>query len=440
MINTNEGRRFTDDVYATKEQVQAIYNREDVSSVWDKVLLYRQNFSVMTELKDTQGNPYKISLTRKLLADSYTLELGLMEDLIAFIALSPESQNKILLRRKSAALTAVLKFNGSPVPSQDTLDKLSLDQIESIPSDLFVADAYSKAYNQDYLANGLTLAAIETINRSVIGESQDGAVSYRKGVVNDVRNPLTVPPAETIPEHLNGLLAFLGQNEIPAILRALAIPFVFDFLKPFEYFFEGTASIFSKSFLSYSGFHALGYLLDFESIAFSRSKNFFDITKESERTLDLTYFINSILPFIIRDEVLLRSDLMACKKEEEAKKAQPVLSPDGTPSPAVTEEIVPTLALPVFPVSAESAAIEDNAKKLREVYPQLKRKEAHFYAGHCTVGFKYTIDQFRSEEKTVYETARTSMDDLATRGFYKKEKLKNKFVYSPIPLTEDKKQ
>jgi hypothetical protein len=32
------------------------------------------------------------------------------------------------------------------------------------------------------------------------------------------------------------------------------------------------------------------------------------------------------------------------------------------------------------------------------------------------------------------------MDDLATRGFYKKEKLKNKFVYSPIPLTEDKKQ
>ena len=39
-------------------------------------------------------------------------------------------------------------------------------------------------------------------------------------------------------------------------------------------------------------------------------------------------------------------------------------------------------------------------------------------------------------EKTVYETARTSMEDLANRGFYRKLQIGKKFVYTPIPLKE----
>ena len=46
------------------------------------------------------------------------------------------------------------------------------------------------------------------------------------------------------------------------------------------------------------------------------------------------------------------------------------------------------------------------------------------------------IEQFKKEEKTVYETARTSMEDLANRGFYRKLQIGKKFVYTPIPLKE----
>jgi hypothetical protein len=90
-------------------------------------------------------------------------------------------------------------------------------------------------------------------------------------------------------------------------------------------------------------------------------------------------------------------------------------------------------ALPSFPMSSNMNEIEATARKLKEVYPQLKKKQAHFYAGHCTVGLYYTIEQFKKEENTVYETARTSMEDLANRGFYRKEQIGKKFVYTPVP-------
>ena len=62
----------------------------------------------------------------------------------------------------------------------------------------------------------------------------------------------------------------------------------------------------------------------------------------------------------------------------------------------------------------------------------LRKTQAHFYARHCSLGKYYTIQQFKKMEKVVYETARTSMDMLAKLGYYKKEQIKNKFVYTPI--------
>ena len=63
---------------------------------------------------------------------------------------------------------------------------------------------------------------------------------------------------------------------------------------------------------------------------------------------------------------------------------------------------------------------------------RLKKKEAYFYARHCTLGMYYTIDQFKKATKCVYETARTSMEHLVELGYYKKAPAGKKFVYTPI--------
>ena len=74
--------------------------------------------------------------------------------------------------------------------------------------------------------------------------------------------------------------------------------------------------------------------------------------------------------------------------------------------------------------------VKEYARYLLETNPSLSRNQANFFANHCTVGRYYTIQQFKKECKTAYETARTSMDKLAKEGYYEKRQVKNKFVYT----------
>ncbi|HOA11141.1 MAG TPA: hypothetical protein PKO14_01810, partial [Bacilli bacterium] len=68
---------------------------------------------------------------------------------------------------------------------------------------------------------------------------------------------------------------------------------------------------------------------------------------------------------------------------------------------------------------------------IRESDPSLSRAQAYFYARHCTMGKYYSINDFKEVTGCAYETARTSMEHLANSGYYRKEKFKNKFIYTP---------
>ena len=84
------------------------------------------------------------------------------------------------------------------------------------------------------------------------------------------------------------------------------------------------------------------------------------------------------------------------------------------------------------PVSQSEAELIEQEEDMLESDPSLKAHQAHFYVRHNTVGKFYTIQQYKRLEGCVYETARTSMDNLAKKGYYKREQVKNKFVYTPI--------
>lgn len=83
---------------------------------------------------------------------------------------------------------------------------------------------------------------------------------------------------------------------------------------------------------------------------------------------------------------------------------------------------------------------EEMAKGLVEINPMLRYHQALFYAKHHDLGRYYTISQFKEDADCAYETARTSMEFLVSLCLYRKEQLKNKFVYTPteIIVSEDK--
>jgi hypothetical protein len=91
-----------------------------------------------------------------------------------------------------------------------------------------------------------------------------------------------------------------------------------------------------------------------------------------------------------------------------------------------------SVALPTLPIGLEERDAVKIEEHLVEIYPTLKRGQAYFYARHCTIGKYYTIAQYKRLLGCAYETARTSMDNLVELGFYRKEKLNNKFIYTPV--------
>lgn len=87
--------------------------------------------------------------------------------------------------------------------------------------------------------------------------------------------------------------------------------------------------------------------------------------------------------------------------------------------------------------SLEGLENDAYARALVELYPNVKYTQALFYARHRTVGRFYTIGQFKDFFECAYETARTSMEFLTSVGLYRKEQLKNKFVYTPVDLSNN---
>ena len=121
--------------------------------------------------------------------------------------------------------------------------------------------------------------------------------------------------------------------------------------------------------------------------------------------------------------------------QPEPVRPQPVEQPK--PQPVVEEKVVvkpqtEQIAVAYVPPVLDERQAARLEQHLLELDPSLRKHEAHFYARHCTLGKSYTIAQYKKSIGCVYETARTSMDHLVELGYYRREQVKNKYVYSPI--------
>ena len=62
----DERIRFTEDYYATKEEVEHAYNTSLIDSIWDRIVKYRSLFTVDINLKSIDRSPFMLTLTKTL--------------------------------------------------------------------------------------------------------------------------------------------------------------------------------------------------------------------------------------------------------------------------------------------------------------------------------------------------------------------------------------
>lgn len=138
-------------------------------------------------------------------------------------------------------------------------------------------------------------------------------------------------------------------------------------------------------------------------------------------------------------------------KEEIKEEPKVEIKEEIKPVEEPKEEVIEPVETPKEEIEVQKAAIERNdmrpdvaklwnlppeqmAKGMVEINPLLRYHQALFYANHHEDGRYYTISQFKNFADCAYETARTSMEFLVSLCLYRKEQLKNKFVYTPTKI------
>ena len=123
-------------------------------------------------------------------------------------------------------------------------------------------------------------------------------------------------------------------------------------------------------------------------------------------------------------------------KQEEPKPVSPAPTVEEIHAPPkenpISAEDLGRAAVAAPPRALNEKEIKETARYILQTNPNIRKPQALFYAAHCTIGCYYTIQDYKRATRCVYETARTSMDNLAKEGYYEKRQVKNKFVYTPI--------
>ncbi len=302
----------------------------------------------------------------------------------------------------------------------------------------------------------------------------------------------TSAPFNIIDKMMDSLFTFIATSTLSASLKAVITFFYINFVKPFSKYSEEMAVLMAKAVLAHEAFGDTIVDLPFEKLLLLPSEEAAHIYVEVQKTNDITYFVNyafkylnqyteNILDEITKSKVVeLKEDFYQVDEEEKIEEVEvPTPAPQKEekyetidlfaasenneqpvevkqPAPEVKEQVSSIeeneqpvieqpkkktvkvtyvqeeLAVAYIPVALDEKQAVLLEQDLLERDPELKKGEAKFYARHCTKGKKYTIAQYKKALRCAYETARTAMDHLAELLYYRKEKVKNKYVYIPI--------
>lgn len=468
MTSNDLAIRFSNEMYATKQQVAKILNTSLVDNIWANILAYRANFEHKLSLRNIEKYYYRfiltpflseqlVNLNEKLLKANNKLDAFKASNLYNFernnlltslaksimvshdISLSDEHLNLILNGTEmSVSLNENQALIGNYINTLKSLPDLDYD----FDVDLF-AEIYQKISGISEL---VTIFRQEEITSNV-----------QKAIIN---RQYVAAPCYLIEELMLNLSNFINSDqEIDPIVKSLVTYYFINHIKPFPTHNEEMAYALAKFVLLSNGYGEMSILLPLEELINNDRDNILLFTSEVQKTGDITYLVAFLIPRIIRKVEFLLDEMARLEVKEANQEFFEVKEP-ASKSPVgefddllqkeessikvekpieVLKKETKVVSKPQIKINAslnpgylngkDASLLEEH---LLECNPFLKRNAAYFYARHCTIGKYYTIAQFKKAIGCAYETARTSMEQLVDEGFYKKEQIKNKYVYTPI--------
>ena len=493
MAGNDLAMRFTEDKYATKNEVARELKITSVDTFWANILAYRSNFYHYLTVRTIEKKMLLFCGCPAINSLVNNLEMKLIRVNREYGMLNPNSKGyRALSQGFNRKILNVLNEAEQLGVDEGFIDSvLRKEVVSAIPNNMllvnylnalnYIKTAYVNAIDEDFLAN---------VYSKLLGT--DELVEFYR--TNDDHNPenrvlidrvYTSAPYNVIDSMMNNLFTFIATSTLSSSLKAIVVYFYINYVKPFAKYSEEVALLMAKAILAHEAFGETVVDLPIEQLLALPVEEVARIYVEVQKTADVTYFVNYAAKHLSQyfegflDEIAkskvneMRQDFYTVDEkveeveipEEEVERVESVdlfeasreeeeeVVEEPKPQPAPVQEepvesapvieqpkkktvkvtyIQEELAVAYIPVALDEKQAVLLEQDLLERDPELKKGEAKFYARHCTKGKKYTIAQYKKSLRCAYETARTSMDHLAELLYYRKEKIKNKYVYIPV--------
>lgn len=469
--------RFTEDKYATKNEVSRELKISVIDGVWDKILSYRAPFCHYLAIRGTDKNQLRVCLCPTISSNLNTVEAKLLR--IVSEANKLDSVNSDRQYFKQSYLVRSLQnvaLANLAVCDEEHARKVVLGIISDVALAnylkglRFVEAKYEETLDVDFLAD---------LYSKVTGNDELTSFYRTKEIEDSGANVLISRVYKSAPTHLiepmmDSLFNFVEKTNVSPLCRALISYYYIQFVKPFDKFNNEISVLFAKAVLAHYSVGEFAVYLPLETFLNENEGEMERIFHDVQTSSDVTYFLTFALKFVGKefDKMLdslaeystkvIKDDFYQLDEEvkteepvkkeakpepvkevivEEVKKAEEpaptvvvkkVIKEEVEAKPAAVVEKPVGLAVSYIPEELDEKTATRLERHLLELDVRLSKKQAYFYARHCTLGMYYTIDQYKKATKCVYETARTSMDKLVEFGYYAKAPAGKKFVYTPV--------
>jgi Fic family protein len=429
--------RFTDEHYATKQDVAKTLGTAVVDALWGTILDYRTTFARILPLQAIDKQPLQIVLTPSILEKvmAFDRKMSKVVSLLNYHQVQTELPS-VFHPLLVPILSTIGKQYGASTAERNVMYILEERDVER--------KAELASVNQYYRSLKLIAKRRQTkLDEDLMGDllmllnnTEELSMFYREKELTNRPKSLVARVYEAAPYPLiepmmQTLLMTIKTLTLSPIVVATIALYYLDYIKPFEAFNDEMSFLLFKNILIHSDYESAACYLNIEQLM--ENEAYEKRLLEVQRTRDITYLLDFLLQPMMASVDQLLDRLMSMQKQaviQEEKQSSPKPSSFPLPSP------LPRETKPFSSSEYTVGEVEANRlqQHLLETHPSMKKGEAVFYARHHSVGKYYTLSQYKQQLECAYETARTSMEHLVKLGYYRKEKYKNKFVYTPVDL------
>lgn len=319
-------KKFSNEIYATKNDIVKAMKTPLVDGIWTQVLEYRGDFYESLSLTNYDANRFSVCMTPTISKRLNSFERRLTTILNQYSRLQRNLANEFFKHKVYKKILKIIakKYN---VDTQDTvLDGIIDGTITyNLPTDQLILQRYYSCLadiEENYL---------QDIDENTIGDfysklmGTDELTSYYRKTDTDKYSGYSIGRIKigVAPQHIENaveqLIKFINYDNQSLIVKAVATLYDIYYIRPFENYSEEIAVLMLKKVLAYNDVNSIAALLCFETLLENKEElegKILDCQKYCDLTYLITYVLNKVEPLVdkIADEIA-ESQKLTIKKE-----------------------------------------------------------------------------------------------------------------------------